>query len=133
MSDKKYICVVDSSFIRDAQVLIKKSRKEENEKWADISGDIFIGVFDAESEASARKAASDKTSYPVSVIRALKLSGQHHKQDEKNARKIYRIYLSSAAGLDFTGIKCNSEDEAKELCEKYNKGDNNPYCKHVYR
>ena len=46
---------------------------------------------------------------------------------------MFRIYFSSAAGLDYTGISCNTEKEAKELCDKYNKQDgNNPFGKHVY-
>lgn len=46
---------------------------------------------------------------------------------------MYRIYISSAAGLDYTGISCTTEEEAKELCKKYNKQDESPYCQHVYR
>lgn len=46
---------------------------------------------------------------------------------------MFRIYFSSAAGLDYTGISCSTEKEAKELCDKYNKQDgNNPYGKHIY-
>lgn len=46
---------------------------------------------------------------------------------------MFRIYFSSAAGLDYTGISCSTEEEAKELCDKYNKQDgNNPYGKHIY-
>lgn len=46
---------------------------------------------------------------------------------------MYRIYISSAAGLDYTGITCKTEKKAKKLCDMYNKQDNNPYCQHVYK
>lgn len=46
---------------------------------------------------------------------------------------MYKIYISSAAGYDFTGISCATEDEAKKLCDKYNKQDENPYAQYVYR
>ena len=46
---------------------------------------------------------------------------------------MFRIYFSSAAGLDYTGISCNTEKEAKDLCDKYNKQDGyNPYGQHIY-
>ena len=44
----------------------------------------------------------------------------------------YRIYISSAAGLSYTGVSANTEEEAAGLCDKYNSQDNSPYCKHVY-
>lgn len=46
---------------------------------------------------------------------------------------MYRIYISSAAGLSYTGVWTNTEEEAKELCKKYNEQDDNPYCQHVYK
>ena len=47
---------------------------------------------------------------------------------------IYNIYISSAAGLSYTGVWATTEKEAKELCKKYNDQDkNNPYCQHIYK
>lgn len=46
---------------------------------------------------------------------------------------MYKIYISSAAGLSYTGISCQTEQEAKGLCDKYNKQDPTPYACHVYR
>ena len=46
---------------------------------------------------------------------------------------MYRIYISSAAGLSYTGICCKTEQEAKELCDKYNKKNPTPYACHVYK
>lgn len=46
---------------------------------------------------------------------------------------VYKIYISSAAGLDYTGISCETEEEAKKFCEKFNEQDgHNPYCQHIY-
>lgn len=45
---------------------------------------------------------------------------------------IYKIYLSSAAGLDYSGIWTYSEEKAKCICDKFNEQDNNPYCTYVY-
>lgn len=49
------------------------------------------------------------------------------------ATKTYRIYYSSAAGLDFTGVTAKTEAEAKALCKKYDAGRDNPYGQHIYR
>lgn len=47
---------------------------------------------------------------------------------------MYKIYISSAAGLNYTGVWTETEEEAKELCKKYNEQDgHNPYCQHVYK
>lgn len=46
---------------------------------------------------------------------------------------MFRIYINSAAGLDYTGISRKTEKEAKKLCDTYNKQDNNPYCQYVYK
>lgn len=46
---------------------------------------------------------------------------------------MFKIYISAANGLSFTGITCRTEQEAKELCKKYNEQDDNPYCQHIYR
>lgn len=53
---------------------------------------------------------------------------------EKNKKEsiTYRIYINSAAGLSYTGVWANTEEEAKALCKKYNEQDNSPYCKHIY-
>lgn len=52
----------------------------------------------------------------------------------KEKKESFRIYINSAAGLDYTGITVFSEKEAKELCDKYNNQDGkNPYASHVYR
>ena len=51
----------------------------------------------------------------------------------EKTKKTYRIYISSAAGLSYTGIWTNDEAEAKSLCDKYNSQDDSPYCQHVYR
>lgn len=56
------------------------------------------------------------------------------KRTKKEKKEVFRIYISSAAGLDYTGLTVFSEKEAKELCDKYNEQDKgNPYCKHVYK
>lgn len=57
--------------------------------------------------------------------------GIEEKKYEKKGN--YRIFYSSAAGLDYTGITCPSEEEAKALCSKYNLQDDNPYGQHVYK
>ena len=46
---------------------------------------------------------------------------------------MYKIYISSFAGLSYTGVSCQTEQEAKELCDKYNKQDPTPYACHVYK
>ena len=51
----------------------------------------------------------------------------------KKAKKTYKIYISSAAGLSYTGVWTNDEAEAKSLCDTYNSQDDNPYCQHVYK
>ena len=51
----------------------------------------------------------------------------------KKAKKTYKIYISSPAGLSYTGVWTNDEDEAKRLCNMYNSQDDNPYCSHVYK
>lgn len=45
---------------------------------------------------------------------------------------MFKIYLSSAAGLDYTGVDCTTEEKAKALCDKYNEQDKNSYAHHVY-
>lgn len=45
---------------------------------------------------------------------------------------MYKIYISSCAGLSFTGIEVSTEDEAKALCKLYNEQDNTPYATHIY-
>ena len=44
----------------------------------------------------------------------------------------YRIYISSFDGLKFTGIACSTEEEAQDLCKKYNEQNDSLYCEHVY-
>lgn len=46
---------------------------------------------------------------------------------------MYKVYISSFNGLSYTGVWTTTEEEAKELCKKYNEQDNNPYCQHVYK
>lgn len=55
------------------------------------------------------------------------------KKSKKAKASSFRIYYSSAAGLDYTGITVHSEAEAKELCAKYNEQDDNPYGHHTYK
>ena len=46
---------------------------------------------------------------------------------------MYKIYISSFNGLSYTGLWYNTEKEAKAMCDKLNKQDNNPYCQRVYK
>ena len=52
------------------------------------------------------------------------------KKEKKN--KTYKIYISSAAGLDYTGVWTHSEEEAKRLCKEYDGPEYNPYAQHIY-
>jgi len=47
----------------------------------------------------------------------------------------YKIYLSSAAGLDYSGVTVSTEKEAKDLVKKWNDEEleGNPYAQYVYR
>ena len=45
---------------------------------------------------------------------------------------MYKIYISSAAGLDYTGLWYNEEEEAKKECAKLNKQNDSPYCHYSY-
>lgn len=56
-----------------------------------------------------------------------------NKNTNTSANERYRIYMSSAAGLSFTGVTASSEDEARKLCAKYDEGSDCIYCKHIYR
>lgn len=46
---------------------------------------------------------------------------------------MWRIYISSAAGLDFTGLSYpdSQEEEAKKECEKLNEQNDSVYCNYV--
>lgn len=45
---------------------------------------------------------------------------------------MYKIYISSFNGLSYTGISVATEEKAKELCDKFNKQDDNPFATHIY-
>lgn len=45
----------------------------------------------------------------------------------------YRIYFSSASGLDFTGVTADTEEKAIEYCEQYDKNRDTKYGHHTYR
>lgn len=70
------------------------------------------------------------TQEAMKVLIAFAEKGIEEKKPEKKGS--YKIYYSSAAGLDYVGITCSSEEEAKALCEKYNSQDDTPYGYHTY-
>ena len=71
------------------------------------------------------------TQEAIQVLINFAKKGIEEKKSEKKSS--YRIYYSSAAGLDYTGVTCTSEEEAKALCKKYNSQDNTPYGRHIYK
>lgn len=46
---------------------------------------------------------------------------------------MWRIYFSSAAGLDYTGVQCKTKEEAEKLCKKYDEGSDTTYGCHIAR
>lgn len=60
-------------------------------------------------------------------------SAVKYKENTKKSEGRYRIYMSSAAGLSYTGVTASSEEEAIDLCNKYDAGRDCTYCKHVYK
>lgn len=62
------------------------------------------------------------------------MGNQLHCPESERKMKKYKIYISSAAGLSYTGVWTETEEEAKELCRQYNEQDgHNPYCQHICR
>lgn len=45
---------------------------------------------------------------------------------------MYRIFISSPAGMSYTGVWTRTEEEAKQYCDMYNEQYQNPYATHVY-
>lgn len=46
---------------------------------------------------------------------------------------MYRILASGFFGVEWIGITTRTEEEAKALCEKYNKEADSPYINYYHR
>ena len=68
----KYIICVNSSYIRDAQIL------DQNE-WKDIFGPVFLGVIEASNAKEALKLASEEYDYGCDCLEIIKISHDNDK------------------------------------------------------
>lgn len=115
---KNYLVVVESDFVRDAQLATVPEADHESDDWIDATGQLVLGTYTAEEEDKAIEAAANEhhlsgdtlTAYPLApseVQVGIRMEGG-------NIQSVFTDHLAKVVFIDYDTL-AYEEDELIQM------------------